>query len=115
MRLSIESGALSPSRRESILSLVRRESQGGNINKDETPVNITMTETEYQIQELDVDDATPTHRLGTSLAREHEEEVERLRAEHKREMSELRRYFENVCREMEVKYRAETEESIPHR
>ena len=51
-----------------------------------------MSETEYQIQELDVDDATPTHRLGTSLAREHEEEVERLRAEHEREMSELRRY-----------------------
>ena len=113
VRLSIESGALSPSRRESTLglSLVKRE---GNITKDVTPVNLTMSETEYQIQELDMD-ATPTHKLGTNIAREHEEEVERLRAEHEREMSELRRYFENVCREMEVKYRAETEETIPQR
>ena len=113
VRLSIESGALSPSRRESTLglSLVKRV---GNITKDVTPVNLTMSETEYQIQELDMD-ATPTHKLGTNIAREHEEEVERLRAEHEREMSELRRYFENVCREMEVKYRAETEETIPQR
>ena len=113
VRLSIESGALSPSRRESTLglSMVKRD---GNITKDVTPVNLTMSETEYQIQELDMD-ATPTHKLGTNIAREHEEEVERLRAEHEREMSELRRYFENVCREMEVKYRAETEETIPQR
>ena len=113
VRLSIESGALSPSRRESTLglSMVKRD---GNITKDVTPVNLTMSETEYQIQELDMD-ATPTHKLGTNIAREYEEEVERLRAEHEREMSELRRYFENVCREMEVKYRAETEETIPQR
>ena len=30
-------------------------------------------------------------------------------------MSELRKYFENVCQEMEMKYRAETEETIPSR
>ena len=114
VRLSIESGALSPSRRESTLSLVMREGQA-NITKDVTPVNVTMSsETEYQIQELDMD-ATPTHKPWANMAREHEEEVERLRTEHEREMSELRRYFENVCREMEVKYRAETEETIPQR
>ena len=105
VRLSIESGALSPSRRKS--SLVRGESSQQLV----TPANLTMTETEYQIQDLDMD-ATPTHRVVT---RDHEEEVERLKAGHEREMSELRRYFENVCREMEVKYRAETEESIPPR
>ena len=60
-------------------------------------------------------DATPTHKPRANMAREHEEEVERLRTEHEREMSELRRYFENVCREMQVKYRAETEETIPQR
>ena len=48
-------------------------------------------------------------KIMTNMARE------RLRTEHEREMSELRRYFENVCREMQVKYRAETEETIPQR
>ena len=103
VRLSIESGALSPSRRKS--SLVRGESSQQLV----TPANLTMTETEYQIQDLDMD-ATPTHRVVT---RDHKEKVERLKAGHERETSELRRYFENVCREMEVKYWAETEESIP--
>ena len=115
VRLSIECGALSPSRRESTLglSLVKREE--GNITKDVTPaINLTMSETEYQIQELDMD-ATPTHKIGTNITREHDEEMQRLRVEHETEMSELRRYFENVCREMEVKYRAETEETIPQR
>ena len=38
-----------------------------------------------------------------------------MRAQHEREMSELRRYFEGVCRELELKYRAETEESTTAR
>ena len=38
-----------------------------------------------------------------------------MRAQHEREMSELRRYFEGVCRELELKYRAETEETTTAR
>ena len=90
VRLSLESGALSPSRRES-------------------------SDFSYQISDQD---ATPTHKPSQTLemARaDHEAALESVKAEHEVEMSELRRYFENVCREMELKYRAETEENIPAR
>ena len=49
---------------------------------------------------------TPTHQ-----PREQSDLVEALRAEHEQEMSELRKYFENVCAELEAKYRAEMEDS----
>ena len=49
---------------------------------------------------------TPTHQ-----PREQSDLVEALRAEHEQEMSELRKYFENVCAELEAKYRAEIEDS----
>ena len=88
VRLSIESGAVGGSRRESSLS------SGSDL------------------------DATPTHKPVQSLQSlrtEHEKVLETVRADHEQEMSELRRYFENVCRQMEVKYRSETEEMIPTR
>ena len=90
VRLSLESGALSPSRRAS-------------------------SDSSYQISDQDV---TPTHRPSQTLemARaDHVAAMESMKADHELEMSELRRYFENVCREMELKYRAETEETIPAR
>ena len=49
------------------------------------------------------------------LKAEHDEIVATLKADHEKEMSELRKYFENVCQELEMKYRAETEETIPAR
>ena len=90
VRLSLESGALSHSRRES--------SSSSN-----------------QLSDLD---ATPTHKPSQTLEMvraDHETALEAVKAKHELEMSELRRYFENVCREMELKYRVETEETIPAR
>ena len=90
VRLSLESGALSPSRRES-------------------------SDSSYQISDQD---ATPTHKPCQTLEMVRADQaaaLESMKAEHELEMSELRKYFENVCREMELKYRAETEETIPAR
>ena len=90
VRLSLESGALSVSRRES-------------------------SDSSNQLSDLD---ATPTHKPSQTLEMvraDHEAALESVKAKHEVEMSELRRYFENVCREMELKYRAETEETIPAR
>ena len=90
VRLSLESGALSVSRRES-------------------------SDSSNQLSDLD---ATPTHKPSQTLEMvraDHQEALESVKAKHEVEMSELRRYFENVCREMELKYRAETEETIPAR
>ena len=86
VRLSIESGALATTRRAS-----------------------------SECSDLE---ATPTHKPShslESLRADHEKALETVRAKHEQEMSELRKYFEKVCREMEVKYRAETEETIPSR
>ena len=79
-----------------------------------TPSNITQNEvSEYVIEDMD---ATPTHKADANvdaIKAEHDKVVDDLKADHEREMSELRKYFENVCQELEVKYRADTEESIP--
>jgi len=102
VRFSIESGALSPSRRESF-NLIFGDSQSYT-----TPPNVTQGDFEFQINDSDI---TPTHRPVKDLAEE-AEVVTALKAEHEKEMSELRKYFENVCKELEMKYRAEIEENM---
>ena len=102
VRLSIESGALSPSRRES-LNLIF-----GDTHSYTTPPNVTQGDFEFQINDSDT---TPTHRPVKVLAEE-AEVVTAMKAEHEKEMSELRKYFENVCKELEMKYRAEIEENM---
>ena len=124
VRLSIESGALSPSRRESSINIIQKfdnsllqklETSSRRESQYLTPSNVTQSESEYQIADMD---ATPTHKSSEAvdmLKAEHDEVVTNLKADHEKEMSELRKYFENVCQELEMKYRAETEETIPAR
>ena len=78
--------------------------------------NVTQAEEEYSVVDSE---STPTHRPVNDLTKE-DEEIERLKEEsevidalkrlHDKEMSELRKYFEGVCAEMEQKYRAEVED-----
>lgn len=102
VRLSIESGRLSTSGRES-LNLIFGENQSYT-----TPPNVTQGDFEYQINDSDT---TPTHRPVKALAEE-AEVVTAMKAQHEKEMCELRKYFENVCKELEMKYRAEIEENM---
>ena len=92
--------------RESLERSVRLSIECGN-----------LTDSRRDSTESDLE-ATPTHKPSNSLESvraDHVKALEDLKAEHEHEMSELRRYFENVCRQMELKYRAETEELIPAR
>ena len=102
VRLSIESGRLSTSGRESLNLIFDTDQSLTN------PPNVTQGDFEYHINDSD---STPTHKPVKALVDE-SEVVTALKAQHEKEMSEVRKYFENVCKELEMKYRTEIEENM---
>jgi len=78
------------------------------------PINITQLESDEEISHQSTDtETTPVHRPANNHVDE-TEKIASIKAEHEKEMSELRKYFENYCLLTEKRYRSEIEEHLSH-